>query len=100
MDNEKEQKIHPFGWVVIGGIILLAIIPFGSDQASDQTTSSSIRPESSSKYFGDYKCTQDCGGHEAGYEWAEEKGINRFDDCGGKSESFIEGCLQYVHDQY
>jgi len=41
-------------------------------------------------------CTQDCGGHEAGYAWAEEKGITDQDQCGGKSWSFIEGCRAYA----
>lgn len=43
-----------------------------------------------------YECTEDCGGHEAGYDWAEEKGIDDPDDCGGNSNSFIEGCMSYA----
>ncbi len=35
----------------------------------------------------------DGSGHSAGYEWAEE---NDVDDCGGNSQSFIEGCEEYV----
>lgn len=31
-------------------------------------------------------------GHDAGYEWAQEQGITDPDDCGGNSQSFIEGC--------
>lgn len=46
-------------------------------------------------YAGD-PCTIDCSGHEAGYEWAEEQGISDPDDCGGKSDSFIEGCIAYA----
>ncbi|MCK5588831.1 MAG: hypothetical protein KAI16_00785 [Candidatus Pacebacteria bacterium] len=46
--------------------------------------------------FGGYGCTEDCGGHEAGYDWAEEKGIDDPDDCGGNSNSFIEGCMSYA----
>lgn len=41
-------------------------------------------------------CTQDCGGHEAGYAWAEEKGITDPDHCGGRSWSFVEGCRAYA----
>lgn len=51
-------------------------------------------------YFGEYECTDDCSGHEAGYAWAEEKYITSTDDCGGNSNSFIEGCMQYVTDNY
>lgn len=41
-------------------------------------------------------CTQDCNGHEAGYAWAEQKGITDPDHCGGRSWSFIEGCKAYA----
>jgi len=26
--------------------------------------------------FGGYECTKDCSGHAAGYDWAEEHGID------------------------
>lgn len=48
-------------------------------------------------YAGD-GCTEDCGGHEAGYAWAEEKGIADPDDCGGNSWSFVEGCQAYAEE--
>lgn len=44
-------------------------------------------------------CTIDCSGHEAGYAWAEEQGIDDPDDCRGNSESFIEGCRAYATEQ-
>ena len=44
-----------------------------------------------------WKCTGDCSGHNAGYEWAEDKGITDPSDCGGKSRSFIEGCEAYAN---
>lgn len=44
-------------------------------------------------------CTVDCGGHEAGYAWAEEHGIDDPDQCGGNSWSFIEGCQSYAEEQ-
>ena len=47
-----------------------------------------------------YPCTEDCSGHEAGYEWAEENGIESIDDCGGNSNSFVEGCYSYVEENY
>ena len=43
-------------------------------------------------------CTEDCSGHEAGYAWAERKGITDPDDCGGNSWSFIEGCRAYAEE--
>lgn len=50
--------------------------------------------------FYGYECTQDCSGHQAGYDWAEKKGIASTDDCSGKSQSFIEGCWAYVEQNY
>lgn len=48
--------------------------------------------------FSGYKCTVDCSGHAAGYQWAEEHDIDDEDDCGGNSQSFIEGCKAYVQE--
>ena len=45
-----------------------------------------------------WQCTDDCSGHEAGYDWAEEKGITDPADCGGNSNSFIEGCEAYANE--
>lgn len=54
----------------------------------------------STQYFHGYACTEDCSGHEAGYEWAEENGISDEYDCDGNSYSFIEGCNAYVEENY
>ncbi|MFH1533340.1 MAG: hypothetical protein ABID64_00195 [Nitrospirota bacterium] len=35
-------------------------------------------------------------GHYAGYEWAKDKEISDPDNCGGNSQSFIEGCRAYT----
>ena len=50
--------------------------------------------------FHGYECDEDCSGHEAGYNWAEENDISDEDSCIGKSESFIEGCIIYVEENY
>lgn len=39
----------------------------------------------------------DGSGHDAGFQWAEQKGITDSSDCGGDSDSFIEGCQEYVN---
>lgn len=41
-------------------------------------------------------CTQDCSGHDAGFEWAKDRGISDESECGGNSQSFIEGCEEYA----
>lgn len=46
--------------------------------------------------FKGYPCTSDCSGHLSGFEWAARKGISVRADCGGKSQSFIEGCWAWV----
>ena len=45
-----------------------------------------------------WDCTGDCSGHEAGYEWAEDNGIDDPYDCGGNFDSFIEGCEAYANE--
>lgn len=52
------------------------------------------------RQFGRYTCTQDCSGHRAGYEWAHRRGITHRSRCGGRSQSFIEGCWAYVEERY
>jgi hypothetical protein len=49
-------------------------------------------------FYGD-PCTVDCSGHEAGYSWAEDNEIEDPDDCGGNSNSFIEGCESYAEEK-
>jgi hypothetical protein len=54
--------------------------------------------------FGGYECTVDCSGHQAGYEWAEQKGITEESQCdqilrtSPNRTSFYEGCMTYVED--
>jgi hypothetical protein len=48
--------------------------------------------------FHGYACTKDCSGHIAGYQWAEKHGITNSGNCGGKSLSFIQGCLIYANE--
>ena len=57
-------------------------------------------PQYSTQTFAGYRCTVDCSGHQAGYDWAEEHDIHDPEECGGNSQSFIEGCRSYVKEQY
>lgn len=54
--------------------------------------------EGSRGEYGGYGCTVDCSGHEAGYNWAQERGIDDPDQCGGNSWSFEEGCRAYAEE--
>ena len=73
---------------------------FGTGEAEDGCNEYVKENYTGYKTFGDYECTEDCSGHEAGYNWAEENGISDIDDCTGKSDSFIEGCITYVEENY
>ncbi len=42
------------------------------------------------------ECTDDCSGHNAGYEWAKEEGVTDASECSGSSDSFVEGCEAYA----
>jgi hypothetical protein len=44
-------------------------------------------------------CTVDCGGHNAGYEWASSQGITSAEQCGSNSWSFVEGCRAFADEQ-
>ncbi|MFJ3450696.1 hypothetical protein ACIPM0_21120 [Pseudomonas sichuanensis] len=46
--------------------------------------------------FDGYECTDDCSGHQAGYDWAEQNDIDDEDACDTPSQSFNEGCQSYV----
>jgi hypothetical protein len=51
-------------------------------------------------YFRGTRCSKDCSGHKAGYDWAKQQEIDELDHCRGKSESFAEGCRIYVMRQW
>lgn len=75
----------------VAALLVSAALLAGCDPAPEvsQSTNGTLT-------FAGYECTQDCSGHLAGYNWAEEKGIADPNDCGGKSRSFIEGCIAYA----
>jgi hypothetical protein len=42
-------------------------------------------------------CTDDCSGHEAGFEWARENGVTQTWDCPSRgNSSFLEGCEAFA----
>lgn len=49
--------------------------------------------------FHGYGCLgEDCSGHSAGYQWAEDNGVTDPGECGGNSWSFQEGCVAYAEE--
>ena len=96
-------------WVWIVGIVIAILIFSGEKEGNTSVpTSYSQEPRppvyqqapipASSPTFMGYRCTVDCSGHEAGYEWAGENGIDDPNDCDGNSDSFIEGCQAYAEE--
>lgn len=73
---------------------------FGTGEAEDGCNDYVKENYSGYNTFYDYECTEDCSGHEAGYEWAEDNDISDTYDCDGNSQSFTEGCEAYVEENY
>ncbi|UZK69570.1 hypothetical protein OKW76_00325 [Sphingomonas sp. S1-29] len=46
-----------------------------------------------------YSCTDDCSGHEAGFEWAAHyRSLDAFDCSDDNGDSFQEGCFDYIEE--
>jgi hypothetical protein len=48
--------------------------------------------------FDGYQCKGDCSGHQAGYDRAEQNGIDDESSCNTPSASFNQGCESYVEE--
>ncbi len=73
---------------------------FGTSYEEDECNRYVQENYSGHDTFNGYECTEDCSGHEAGYNWAEENSISDEYDCDGNSNSFNEGCVSYVEENY
>ncbi len=106
MENENNDSIKTVLWMV--GIIFFVWLIFFSNNSSkpvritdDFENGSSIDIEVDRSITSDnWECTSDCSGHDAGYEWASENGIEDPNECGGNSVSLIEGCEAYANENY
>ena len=75
-------------------IVLVGVLLIGSCSKKREFTQSSYRNNTEhSKKECDMYNPYSSGGHYAGYEWAERKNVS---SCGGKSQSFINGCEKYL----
>lgn len=43
------------------------------------------------------RCTEDCSGHDAGWQWAQDNDVTDSSGCSG-SGSFADGCEAYVEE--
>lgn len=76
------------------GFVLLGLIALGVLSAWFRSGDTApIFNTVTHKYtFGGFECLDDCGGQQAGYQYAKQHDIVDEDDCQGYSNSFIEGC--------
>jgi hypothetical protein len=86
----------------VGSTPAARLTPSNSD-SSAITPEATSATERNSPTFAGSPCTSDCSGHEAGYNWAEEHGIDDESDCDtaedtSNSPSFAEGCRAYVQE--
>ena len=103
-DNSGDELLGGFktvmGWLVaiFFGVLIIYGVFFSEETL--ETNTNEFKAESrytrTSKTFHGFECTDDCSVHEAGWAWAEDKGIDDPNDCGRKSQSFIEGCIAYA----
>jgi len=75
--------------LILGGIFRLIDRP-----TTAQAPAAAVQPRT----FGGYPCTDDCSGHEAGYEWAESREPADEAACENASRSFREGCMAWLAD--
>lgn len=67
-----------------------------------QTQQTTTAPKySSPPTYNGYVCTNDCRGHEAGYEYAQDNDLTQYDVdyYDGNSNSFQEGMQSWVDEQ-
>ncbi len=71
---------------------------YGGDrsEAARETAADEVSGDRFEDHGDTGQCTEDCSGHDAGFQWAAEQGVTDSSDCGGQSQSFIEGCEAYA----
>jgi hypothetical protein len=89
----------PLAVLASGLLIVNACSSQPSDEETDQAYESAQEQLSDATFedVGDTgDCTEDCGGHDAGFEWARDQGVTDSSECSGDSQSFVEGCEAYA----
>ena len=90
--SEKKEKVtenYSSGTVEAAQEIYQAPVEDLTEDQLEQTQQQEVDAATSN-------CVGNCSGHQAGYEWAQENSISSESDCDGNSDSFNEGCVNYV----
>ena len=69
---------------------------FDEDSARDDAVSD-LSGETFQDVGDTSRCTQDCSGHDAGWQWAQDNDVTDSSECSG-SGSFADGCEAYVEE--
>ena len=73
----------------------------GSANFDEDAARSDAASELSGQTFQDVgdttRCTEDCSGHDAGFQWAQDNDVTDSSECSG-SGSFEDGCAAYVEE--
>jgi hypothetical protein len=88
-----------FRMKALGGLLVIAGIGYVNHHEANESPEV-VQSAGGGPSFAGYDCTEDCSGHQAGYDWAEDKGIEDEDVCDNlstNSDSFKEGCKAYVN---
>ena len=96
-DIDLDIKLDPEENVVLPDLPKLPSLPKLPANTPFSKDENEMQPRVNT--FMGYPCTDDCSGHKAGYAWAEDNDITNPDDCGGNSNSFIEGCMAWAEVQ-
>lgn len=90
---EKEFGNNWIGIIIVALIIWGGYSIFHKDDVSDLYESYGYENESGECLFPENPYGYYEEGHHAGFEWAMQNDVG---SCGGNSQSFIEGCEEYV----
>ena len=74
---------------LLGSLLICGCNPSKSSDSSEENAVGSTCTEPENPY-------DEGTGHHAGYEWSEK---NDPGTCGGSSQSFVEGCEEYQHQE-
>ena len=69
---------------------------FNEDSARDDAVSD-LSGQSFQDVGDTSRCTDDCSGHDAGWQWAQDNDVTDSFECSG-SGSFEDGCQAYVEE--